>query len=401
MDGQKRAREDALTVESAASKSDAKRVKTDPSVSVVIHKSSTTARPKRTLSLTAPSDSSSEPTRREMEASLKFCEHILEELRKSKYDRWSAPFRIPVDPVALNLPNYCAVIRQPMDISTITKRLREGQYATVLEFKHDMDLMFHNCFKFNPHDNVVYQMGKDFQSAFASLWSKKDAWINHYNDLESNTTSIATLIKQVEKNLFATHGEPKKSNVVCLKVAQKDKLQEILKRPPGKQTNERSAISANHLLEVPAPATSEPFRSLKPAVKQVAKNSLSPESFEVRIARLEKIKADAEAADKKTRAKAEAKLAANKKIIEDAEAEIAVSKKRKTLEEENTVLELERGELSRKLSEKRAERDDAGKELEKIKKKVSTLDQEIESMRTRDVEANNEQNSIRAKIKKI
>ncbi|THY29394.1 hypothetical protein D6D00_03629 [Aureobasidium pullulans] len=144
MDNQKRAREDALPAESAASKSDAKRVKTDPSVTVVVHESSTTARPKRTLHLPAASDPSSESMRRETEAGLKFCEHILEEFRRFRYNDVVEPFRVPVDPVALNLPNYFDVITYPMDISTITRKLEAGAYESADSFWHDFDLMLQN-----------------------------------------------------------------------------------------------------------------------------------------------------------------------------------------------------------------------------------------------------------------
>src|SRR5438105_15829930 len=38
------------------------------------------------------------------------------------------PFRAPVDPIQLNIPDYFAVIKKPMDLETIRKKLDQGRY---------------------------------------------------------------------------------------------------------------------------------------------------------------------------------------------------------------------------------------------------------------------------------
>ena len=165
-----------------------------PDGTPMIRRDSTAGRPKRAVIPPAPRDlpySTSKPKRKEAQTGLKFCEHILEEFRKSKWDRFAAPFRIPVDPVALNIPNYFSVIKEPMDISTITQRLKGGQYATAAEFKHDFDLMFQNCFKFNPSDNIVHQMGKDFQTEFEREWTKKDSWIKRHTPQSQRASPVS------------------------------------------------------------------------------------------------------------------------------------------------------------------------------------------------------------------
>ncbi|EJK73057.1 hypothetical protein THAOC_05344, partial [Thalassiosira oceanica] len=54
------------------------------------------------------------------------CESILAYLRRHPK---AGPFLEPVDPVALNLPDYFDVIKRPMDISTVARRLEEGHYG--------------------------------------------------------------------------------------------------------------------------------------------------------------------------------------------------------------------------------------------------------------------------------
>jgi hypothetical protein len=42
------------------------------------------------------------------------------------------PFTQPVDPVALNIPDYLDVVKQPMDLGTVQKNLAEGEDSSPL-----------------------------------------------------------------------------------------------------------------------------------------------------------------------------------------------------------------------------------------------------------------------------
>ncbi|KAH0170378.1 Bromodomain-containing protein, partial [Aureobasidium melanogenum] len=165
-----------------------------PDGTPMIRRDSTAGRPKRAVVPPAPRDlpySTSKPKRKEAQTGLKFCEHILEEFRKPKHDRYAAPFRAPVDPVALNVPQYFSIIKHPMDVSTITQRLKGGQYASAEEFRNDFELMFSNCFKFNPAGNIVHEMGKDFQAEFHREWSKKDSWIKRHTPQSQRASPVS------------------------------------------------------------------------------------------------------------------------------------------------------------------------------------------------------------------
>jgi len=43
----------------------------------------------------------------------------------------SGPFMDPVDPIALGIPDYATVVKNPMDISTLLKNLEEGKYSRI------------------------------------------------------------------------------------------------------------------------------------------------------------------------------------------------------------------------------------------------------------------------------
>ncbi len=113
-------------------------------------------------------------------AELKFCREVINELLKTKHFPITEHFLKPVDPVALNIPSYFTIIKKPMDLSTIDKKLSRGEYANAVEFEKDMKLMLQNCFKFNPEPNYIATLGHQLEDVFKSEWDRKDQWMaNH------------------------------------------------------------------------------------------------------------------------------------------------------------------------------------------------------------------------------
>jgi hypothetical protein len=96
-------------------------------------------------------------------------------VRSMKKHKDATPFLLPVDPVALNIPHYPTIITNPMDLSTIEKKLggsgkpetaQYARYANVEEFVTDVKLIVHNCLAFNGPDHLVSQMAKRLEEAF-------------------------------------------------------------------------------------------------------------------------------------------------------------------------------------------------------------------------------------------
>nr|XP_008537618.1 PREDICTED: bromodomain-containing protein 4 [Equus przewalskii] len=66
------------------------------------------------------------------------------------------PFQQPVDAVKLNLPDYYKIIKTPMDMGTIKKRLENNYYWNAQECIQDFNTMFTNCYIYNkPGDDIV------------------------------------------------------------------------------------------------------------------------------------------------------------------------------------------------------------------------------------------------------
>ncbi|KAI8388339.1 Bromodomain-containing protein [Radiomyces spectabilis] len=110
---------------------------------------------------------------RKNDQQMKFCMQTLRELKKSKYRDINYPFLAPVDIVALNIPDYPSIVKHPMDLSTIERKLNEGDYTTPEEFEADMRLMFNNCYLYNPPAIPVHKMGKELEKVFDDKWAQK------------------------------------------------------------------------------------------------------------------------------------------------------------------------------------------------------------------------------------
>ncbi|XP_063862751.1 bromodomain-containing protein 3-like [Scylla paramamosain] len=67
------------------------------------------------------------------------------------------PFHQPVDAMKLNLPDYHKIIKHPMDLGTIKKRLENKYYWSAKECIQDFNTMFTNCYVYNkPGEDVVF-----------------------------------------------------------------------------------------------------------------------------------------------------------------------------------------------------------------------------------------------------
>lgn len=121
------------------------------------------------------------PKNKKLATELKFCEEVLNEVMKNKYWSMNHPFMIPVDPVALGIPNYFAIIKKPMDLGTMSTKLKGGQYSSASDFEKDMRLILSNCYKFNPAGNPIHEIGKQFETLFNEEWDKKDSYLAEHS----------------------------------------------------------------------------------------------------------------------------------------------------------------------------------------------------------------------------
>lgn len=74
-----------------------------------------------------------------------------------RQDPESLPFRQPVDPQALGIPDYFDIVKKPMDLSTIKRKLDTGQYSDPWQYVDDVWMMFENAWLYNRKTSKVYR----------------------------------------------------------------------------------------------------------------------------------------------------------------------------------------------------------------------------------------------------
>nr|CAI5824464.1 unnamed protein product [Callosobruchus analis] len=95
------------------------------------------------------------------------CKALLEDL-ECHDDAW--PFLLPVN--TKQFPTYKKIIKVPMDLSTIKKRLQDLHYKSRDEFCADVRQIFNNCETFNEDDSPVGKAGHCMRQFFEARWSE-------------------------------------------------------------------------------------------------------------------------------------------------------------------------------------------------------------------------------------
>ncbi|MEQ2192293.1 Bromodomain-containing protein 2 [Xenoophorus captivus] len=94
---------------------------------------------------------------------LRYCSGLLKEMLSKKHAAYAWPFYTPVDATALGLHDYHDIIKCPMDLSTIKRKMDCREYRDAQQFASDVRLMFSNCYKYNPPDHDVVAMARKLQ----------------------------------------------------------------------------------------------------------------------------------------------------------------------------------------------------------------------------------------------
>ncbi|XP_061381375.1 uncharacterized protein LOC116776136 isoform X2 [Danaus plexippus] len=96
---------------------------------------------------------------------MQFCKNLLCEMECHEH-AW--PFLVPVN--TKQFPQYRKVIKSPMDLSTIKRKLHESGYKCKEEFASDVRLIFSNCEVFNEDESPVGRAGHCMREFFERRW---------------------------------------------------------------------------------------------------------------------------------------------------------------------------------------------------------------------------------------
>ena len=108
-------------------------------------------------------------------------------------DAW--PFKTPVDSIKLNIPDYHNIVKNPMDLGTIKKRLVNRYYWNAAECQSDFKLMFGNCYLYNKPDYDIVKMCRDLEA----YYDQKIESMTGFTDLEVESEKGFVVQKRKKK----------------------------------------------------------------------------------------------------------------------------------------------------------------------------------------------------------
>lgn len=104
----------------------------------------------------------------------KICMEILQRLFQK---REAANFSYPVNPALV--PDYPTIIKHPMDLKTVKKKLADGQLHTPDDFIALVRLVFRNAYVYNPigdpYHNQASMLSTVFETELQKLWGELQA----------------------------------------------------------------------------------------------------------------------------------------------------------------------------------------------------------------------------------
>ncbi|KAJ1311623.1 hypothetical protein OPQ81_010100 [Rhizoctonia solani] len=174
---------------------------------------------------------------------LRYCMKILLDFNKKSLYQIASPFYEPVD--ATYVPNYYKVIKKPMDLSTMRRKLENNEYPNANAFHNDFKQMMRNCQQFNPPGTVVYIAGQEMDRIFKEKWknlpplrqpSPEDEDDADSSEDETNREDTDLAIAMMESQI-----ESIKDNLAALKAKKK---KEKAKASPAAPPKEKKAPPA-------------------------------------------------------------------------------------------------------------------------------------------------------------
>jgi len=180
---------------------------------------------------------------------------LLQSLHSKSLFNTAGHFYEPVDHIKLGIPQYPKIIKKPMDMLTMRRKLDAGEYPNAQKFYDDFKLMIRNCFTFNPEGTLVNQAGVELQKVFDDKWkalpplrevvSEGEEDDDDESDDDHSRDLVAAMESQIEelnRNLAVIKGKPKEKKKEKRKEkslgagANLSKVQSNKAYQPGKQS---------------------------------------------------------------------------------------------------------------------------------------------------------------------
>ncbi|KAI9251722.1 hypothetical protein BY458DRAFT_444054 [Sporodiniella umbellata] len=138
---------------------------------------------------------------------IKKCRRVLNKINKHKC---ALPFVQPVDEVLDGAPKYYKIIKNPIDLSLIKRKVENKDYTTFRQFEDDIRLMLNNCYIYNGPGTFVYNEGQALESVFekevASMRGKEHEETENITIVETPTpVKVPSVVNETPKTIKVKH----------------------------------------------------------------------------------------------------------------------------------------------------------------------------------------------------
>eukprot|EP01022_Parablepharisma_sp_SALTPOND_P034414 TRINITY_DN916_c0_g1_i1.p2 TRINITY_DN916_c0_g1~~TRINITY_DN916_c0_g1_i1.p2 ORF type:complete len:530 (-),score=67.04 TRINITY_DN916_c0_g1_i1:10370-11959(-) len=118
----------------------------------------------------------------------KKCERLLAQLRKHPYAThfMTAP---------VHIPGYTEIIKEPMDLNTVEKKLKSGAYPSSYHFALDIRKIWNNSWTYNPQGTEVFNYTNEISNYFEKLMKE----VGDVQFVPEENLEIQDLKKKVDK----------------------------------------------------------------------------------------------------------------------------------------------------------------------------------------------------------
>ena len=208
--------------------------------------------------------------KRIMSDSYKACVDIIEELFSKRHSDYASAFYKPVDADALGLVDYHKIIRNPMDLGTVQKKLLNGQYQSSADFFADVDLIFTNCSMYYHSDHEVVAMAWRVKKVFEELFSN----VNKEQPFELMGSADSSESPN-DSDCSADHSEDERQRMIMAldKEAQSLRKQiDILKEEKRKKTRTKKETRSKKKTRTRTKSVVSGTSSSLPSILPISKN---------------------------------------------------------------------------------------------------------------------------------
>ncbi|XP_048324517.2 uncharacterized protein LOC107412569 isoform X1 [Ziziphus jujuba] len=111
------------------------------------------------------------------------------------------PFNVPVNPVALGIPDYFDVIDTPMDFGTICSNLEKGvKYANSEDVFKDVQYIWDNCYKYNNKGDYILDLMRRVKKNFTKYWTAAGLYSGQPRGANALLISLMSGVDNIQEN---------------------------------------------------------------------------------------------------------------------------------------------------------------------------------------------------------